>query len=626
MIYRFDDFELDTTRRTLLCGGAVVALNSKTLDLLIALVENQGAIVSKDDLLEKVWANQFVEENNLTVHISALRKALGERKGENRFLITVPGKGYKFVAGLNDETNGEIIIENHKIERITIDEETETPNANQDQLLAEKPSERRMIFVPVVLILLIAGAFFAFRYFKTDSAARINSLAVLPFVNQTNDENNEYLSDGLAESVTYRLSQSPELKVLSRNSVFRYKGKDTDAKTVGAELNVQAILTGRVFQHGDTLNVSAELISTADNSVIWGEQFTRKISDVEKLQNDIAASISSKLRFKISGVKTYGTESAEAYKLYLKGQLQWNKRTEESLKLAADLYRQAIEHDPNYALAYAGLAETYVLFSGYDVASAKDSMPQAKAAALKALELDESLAEAHTALGFYLNYYEWDRAGAEREFRRAIELNPNYATAHHWLGADCLVLVKRYDDALESLKHAEELDPLSSAIGKDIGITLTFARRYDEAVAQLQRVVALDPGFAVGHGNLAIALQAKGLYSESIAEYRKALNLSYSPIGKAYLALALSKNGERDEAHKLLEQLKSESAKRFVPNYALALAHLGFGEKDQAYEKLEKEMDDRGYWAGLYAVAPELDGIRGEPRFKAMLKKMNLPE
>lgn len=627
MIYRFDNFEFDTTRRAFSRSGEAIAINSKTFDLLAVLLENHGEILSKDELLNKVWKHQFVEENNLTVHVSALRKALGERKGDNRFLLTIPGKGYKFIGELNPETNGEIIIENHRIERITIDEKIDESKPETLKLEGEKTSYRRMIFALVGLasVISIVG-FLAFGYFRNQPVKQINSLAVLPFVNQNGDANNEYLSDGLAESVIYSLSQVPNLKVMSRNSVFRYKGKETDAKTIGDELNVQAVLSGRISQRGDALDISAELISTHDNSVIWGERFTRKMSDIEKLQSDIAASISNKLRFKFSGIKSSGAHNAEAYRLYLKGRFQWNKRSGESLKMAVEFYKQAIEIEPNYALAYSGLAEALVIFPSYNAAAPEDSMPQAKAAALRALELDETLAEAHTALAYYLENYEWNRADGEREYRRAIELNPNYATAHQWLGIDHLAQLKRFDEALAELKIAEELDPLSPAIGMNLGTLYSMMRRYDEAISQFKRVIEREPNFSVAHGNLSQAYYRKGMYREAVDENRKALELSGDPLDKGFLALSLIKAGQRAEAVKLLDEVKREAAENYVPSYTFALIYIGLGEKDEALFWLEKEMNERGYWANVYAVEAELDDLRGEPRFKAMLKRMNLPE
>jgi TolB-like protein/Tfp pilus assembly protein PilF len=492
-----------------------------------------------------------------------------------------------------------------------------------EQRATKPPSGRTKLFVGLgVAVLLLVGGFFT---------KQIESIAVMPFVNESGNADVEYLSDGMTGTLIGNLSQLPNLSVKARSSVFRYKGKETDVKTIGKELNVQAVLNGRVVQRGDQLTLSLELVDVATENVIWTQEYDRKQSDLVKLQSEIGRDVSNKLRTKLSGIdqakvtKVY-TADTEAYQLYLKGRFYWNKRTPESLKQAIDFYQQAIDKDANYALAYSGLAETYVLFSAYSVASAKDSMPQAKAAALRALELDETVAEAHTALGSYLNYFEMDRVGSEKEYRRAIELNPNYATAYQWLGSDNLVQRKRFDEAVVALKRAEELDPLSPIISMNLGLILVYARRFDEAIVQLNRTLSLDPNFAYGHTVLGWTFHHKGMYSEAIAEYRRSTDLTYDPMGKGFLALSLEKEGRRAEVAKLLDELKQESARRYVPSYAGALAYIGLNEKEDAFVGLEKEIEERGYWASVYAVAPELDELRDDPRFKAMLKRMNLPE
>ncbi|MDQ5845294.1 MAG: tetratricopeptide repeat protein, partial [Acidobacteriota bacterium] len=425
-------------------------------------------------------------------------------------------------------------------------------------------------------------------------------------------------------------SQLPNLNVKARSSVFRYKGKETNPQTIGKELNVQAILNGRIAQRGDRLTLSLELIDAQTENVIWSEQYNRRQSDLVTLQSEIARDVSNKLKTKLSGadvakIERNYTTNAEAYQLYLKGKFYWNKRTGESLKQAAEFYNQAIEKDPNYALAYSGLAETYVLFSSYDVAPANDSMPQAKAAAQRALAIDDSLAEAHTALGFYLSNYEWDRLGSEKEYRRAIELKPNYSTAHHWFGAD-LSNVKRFDESLVELRRAEELDPLSRIIVTNLGDSLVHARRYDEAIAQYKRVLVRDPNFAYAHQALGWAYGSKGIYPEAIAETRTSIELNQTPLGKGYLGLWLAKSGKRDEAARLLNELKQESTRNYVQSYTFALIYIGLGDKEEALNYLEKHMSSRAETANTYASAPELDGLRSEPRFKEILKRMNLPE
>jgi serine/threonine-protein kinase len=503
--------------------------------------------------------------------------------------------------------------------------------SSAEYLVSEITKRKRGLAVGLVIFVLASiGLGYWLLGNRAAPPKQIESIAVMPFVNESGNANVEYVSDGMTETLISSLSQLPNLSVKARSTVFRYKGKTTDARTIGKELNVQAILNGLVAQRSDQLTLSLELVDAITENVIWSQQYNRRQTDLVTLQGEIARDVSNKLKSKLSGAdvakveKTY-TANPEAYQLYLKGKFFWNKRTGESLKQAAELYRQAIEKDPNYALAFSGMAETYVLFSSYDVAPADDSMPQAKAAASRALEIDEQLAEAHTALGFYLFNYEWDRDGSEKEFRRAIELKPNYATAHHWLGSN-LSNVKRFDESLVEYRLAEELDPLSPIIGTNLGDTLVYARRYDEAIAQYKRTLVRNPNFGYAHQALGWAYGLNGRYPEAIAETRAAIELRYGSSAKGYLGLWLAKSGKPVEAAKLLSELKLEAARGYVQSYTFALIYIGLGDREEALNYLEKHMLSRAETANSYAVSPELDHLRSEPRFKEMLKRMNLPE
>ena len=492
--------------------------------------------------------------------------------------------------------------------------------------------KQHKLTVVIALVVLVVGAVGLFLYLRArNTAVAIESIAVMPFVNESGNPDVEYLSDGMTETLINSLSQIPNLSVKARSSVFRYKGKEIDPKKIAAELNVQAILTGRVGQRGDQLTLNLELIDAQTENILWGNRYERKSSELVSMQTEIAHDVSSKLKSKLSGAEVANIEknytvNPEAYQLYLKGRFQWNKRTIEALKQAAEFFKQAIEKDPNYALAYSGLAQTYVLFPFYGIASPKASMPQAKASALRALGIDDSLAEAHAALGKYLLFFEFDRAGGEKELRRAIELNPNYATAHHWLGLDLLTVLKRFDEAIPEMKRAEELDPLSPVISADAGLVLVYARRYDEAIAQTKRALSLDPNFFNARYTLGYAYDGKRLYAEAIAEYRKALALNDDPYAKAFLVRSLAKSGRRADALKLVEELKSESATRYVPNYCLAMAYTALGEKEEAFALLEKDIAEHSSFVSVLAVEPALDDLRDDPRFKAMLGRLNLPE
>lgn len=507
-----------------------------------------------------------------------------------------------------------------------------TSSSSLEYAVTQAKSHKLATAIAAFLLVAVIAAVGYFGFLsKGNNSGQINSIAVMPFVNDSGNPDGEYLSDGMTETLINSLSQIPNLSVKARSSVFRYKGKEIDPKKVASELGVQAILTGRVIQRGDQLTLSVELIDGLTENTIWGNKYDRKGSDLVALQSEVARDVSSKLKSKLSGAevakveKSY-TANPEAYQLYLKGRFNWNRRTTESLKQAADFFKQAIGKDPNYALAYSGLAETYGLFSAYSVGLTKDSMPQAKASAQRALELDDSLAAPHATLGMYLIQYEWDRVGGEKEYRRAIELDPNYATAHQWFATDVHAAAKRFDEALAELRRAEELDPLSPIIGTNLGDTLVNARRYDEAIAQYKRVLSLDPNFAYAHQALGWAYGSKGMYPEAIAETRKAFELNHDPQAQGYLGLWLARSGGRDEAMKLLDQLKQQSTQRYVQGYAFALIYIGLNEKEEALNWLEKEISDRSSTTVFYGISPDFDDLRTEPRFKAMLKRMNLPE
>jgi TolB-like protein/Tfp pilus assembly protein PilF len=509
--------------------------------------------------------------------------------------------------------------------QIHVTGQTEVLPARSVELPRSNAFDKRLVLAPVALAVMVLGGFFGYRYFAAPK--QIESIAVMPFVNESGNADVEYLSDGMTETLIGSLTQLPNLNVKARSSVFRYKGKETDAKTVGKELGVQAVLNGRFGQRGDQLTLSLELVDAATENAIWSQQYTRKQSDIVSLQTEVARDVSSKLKSKLSGAEVAKVEKAytaspEAYQLYLKGRFQWNRRTGDSLKQAVEFFNQAIERDPKYALAYSGLAESYTLFSNYSVATPSESMPRAKAAAMRAVELDDSLAETRVALGIYYANYAWNQPAAEKEFRRAIELNPNYATAHQQFAIECLTAMGRFDEAIAEGKRAEELDPASPIIGADFGNVLLRARRYDESIAQLNRVIALDPNFWVANWYIGMAYHGKGDYPGAVAAYRKGLAMNDNPWIKALLVLSLAKLGERGEAAKLLGELEAESAKRYVSSSSLAIAHSALGDKDKAFFYLNKDVNERGSRPQVFSVNPIWDELRDDPRFAEVLRRV----
>jgi serine/threonine-protein kinase len=482
----------------------------------------------------------------------------------------------------------------------------------------------------VVLIVVAAGIVGFAAYLRArNTEVAIESIAVLPFVNQNNDPNTEYLSDGLTESIINSLTQVSNLKVIARSSVFRYKGKQTDPITVANELGVRAVLTGRIMQRGENLTVSAELIDARDNKQLWGERYERKVSDLLSVQRDIAQEISSNLRLKLSGaeqnrVAKQHTENAEAYQLYLQGRYQWNRQTEDSLTKAIEYFQQALDKDQNYALAHVGLADSYWALGDASL-SVLEAIPKAKDEATKALQLDDSLAEAHTSLAMIKVNFEFDWAGAENEFKRAIELNPNYAEAHHqygWLLAES----GRPAEGLEEMKRAQRLDPLNLVINVDLNVPFYVQRRFDLSVEQSRKVVAMDPNFYLAHYTLGWASLQLRDFKTGIAELEKARSLEDKPWIVGTLACGYALSGNRTAALKLIAELHEQAKHRHVTPYWFAMTSIALGDKDDAFKWLEQSYAERSFWLTFLKMDPILDPLRDDPRFKDLLKRLRFPE
>jgi TolB-like protein/tetratricopeptide (TPR) repeat protein len=496
-----------------------------------------------------------------------------------------------------------------------------------------KARKRAVAVALSVGVLAAVSLGFWFFWNRSVNTRQIESIAVLPFVNESGNADNEYLSDGMTETLINGLSQLSKLSVKARSTVFHYKGKDLSPQTIGNELSVQAILNGRIIQRGDNLILSLEMVDTKTGNLIWGEQYNRKRTDLVQLQSEIARDVSQKLRRRLTGAdvqnvtKTH-TEDVEAYQLYLKGRYFWNRRTPDDFRKAISYFQQAIGRDPNYALAYSGLADAYALLHAYGANPASEMMPQAKAAALKALEIDDNLAEAHASLGQILEYYDWDFQGAQRELKRAIELNPNYATAHQWRG-EFLRDLGHQDEGIAEVRRAVELDPLSLIINRSFGDMFLFARRYDEAIEQYRKTIEIDPNWSSAHLLLAQAYEAKGMYGEAVAEYAKARELGLSGGNKQDAAAALdsyAKGGWKGYLEYALTSRKERSKQTYVSPYSIAAGYARLGEKDEAFAWLEKAYQERNYRMTLLKVDPQLDSLRSDPRFADLLRRVGLTQ
>ena len=463
---------------------------------------------------------------------------------------------------------------------------------------------------------------------KQRTRASIDSLAVLPLVNASADPNMEYLSDGITENIINNLAQVPKLRVVPRNTVFRYKGKEIDPHEIGQTLNARVVLTGRVRQHGDRLIVGVELVDVLSESQLWGEQFNREFTDIFKIQEEIASEIIEKLRLQLTDTEKKRlakrhTRKTESYQLYLKGRFYWNKRTEEALKRGIEFFKQAIEVDPTYALAYAGIADCYAVLNFFGDLSPKDSAIKAMAAAKKALEIDDSIAEAHTSFGLIKLIYEWDWQSAERELKRAIKLSPNYATARDWYST-YLMAIGKVDEAIHEIKNAQELDPLSPIITTGLARQLYYARRPEQAIEECLKILDMEPHFAPAHWFLGQAYEQQGKYDEAIDQLQQAVNYSG---GRALMLGSLGYTyavaGRRAEAEVVLKSLH-DASRQNIPALTFAFIHAGLGQHDAAFEWLDKAYAERFGWLIFLNVDPKLDNLRSDPRFTALRHNLKL--
>jgi TolB-like protein/DNA-binding winged helix-turn-helix (wHTH) protein/Tfp pilus assembly protein PilF len=603
-------------------GDEVVTLPPKAFDTLVFMVRNSGRLMEKDELIKALWPDSFVEEGSLSNNIFVLRKALGE---DPQYIETVPKRGYRFVGAVQCLPHG---VQGHRKEA-----ELQPPRPALVAPAAQAlPLSRRRVawgIGAIVLLTLLLAAGWYYRSARWSSGA-IHSVAVLPFENAGGDPNAEYLSDGIAESLINSLSQLPNLKVMSRDSAFHYRGREADARTVGQALGVQAVFKGRVAKQGDTLAISAELIDARDNTHLWGQQYSRKPSDIFALQEEIAREMTTALRVRLSGEeekrlgKTY-TASPEAYENYLKGRYWWNKQTEEGFRKAIEYFEQAIAKDPAYALAHVGLADCYISIANFGLVPAKDGYSKGKEWAEKALKLDDTLAAAHVSLASVKTDYEWDWEGGEKEARRAIGLNPTDAGARVAL-AEVLWTTGRTEEGIEETKRALEVDPLSLNCNIALVTEYFLARQYDQAIEQGAKTLELDPQFIPAHYFRGVAYVKKDKYKEAMAEFERGVAISpdnlvaLTGLGYGYAVM-----GRREDAEKVLARLSKMSKREFVSPVWMAKIYSGLEEKDKAFASLERAYEDRSIVSVAYIKTnPMLDPLRSDPRFVELLQRLNL--
>jgi adenylate cyclase len=508
------------------------------------------------------------------------------------------------------------------------------------------PQTARRMNRMIIAVLVLALGYFVFDKFvlvprretaksetalepnESRSIANAKSIAVLPFESLSEDKANAYFADGVQDEILTRLAKISDLKVISRTSTQRFKSATSDLREIAKQLGVANIVEGTVQKTNDQVRVNVQLINALNDAHLWAEIYDRKVTDIFAAESDIAKTIAETLQAKLTGSEKTAmskkpTANPEAYEFYLKGRFFWNKRTGADLRKAIDFFNQAIAKDPNYALAYSGLADSYLLLSPYGAAAPKDSIPQAKAAVKRALELDDTLAEAHASSARILSGFDFDSQRAIAEFERALQLNPNYATAHHWFAAGPLLALGRFDESIAEGKRSIELDPLSMINNADFGNDYYFARRYDEAIVQLRKTIEIEPHSYLAHFYLGEALQLKGQMPDAIAEYRKAVELDDDPFALALLGQSYARVGRRDEANKILTQLNQEAKTRYVDAYGVGLVFLGMGDKNRAMDELERAYREND-GGDIYNVRidPMLDDLRGDPRFEALADKV----
>ena len=486
-----------------------------------------------------------------------------------------------------------------------------------------------MLVAAGVTISAVAGFFLLPRV----SAHKVDkSIAVLPFENASNDPNTEYLSEGISEALINSLSELQQLRVIARPTAFRYKAKDVDPRQVGRELGVAAVLTGKVRQMQDALNVQVDLVDAVTGAQIWGAGYDRKIADLVAVKQAIAQEVTAKLKLKLSGeeqrrlVKRDST-NAEAYQFYLRGRYFWNKRTSDGIKQAIEHFQQSIERDPNFALGYVGLADSYTGLTFYNFAAPHETMPKAKESAIKALALDNTLAEAHASLAHILMNYDWNWSEAEKEFKRSIELKPDYATAHQWYAIHYLTATGRLEEAVQEMKKALELEPASLVMNTFMGATLYYAGRYDEAIDQCRRTIEMDPNFAVAHWHLGLAYEQKQVLDAAIEEFKKAISLSGgSPLMRAALGRAYAESQKKYEANEMLNELNELAKRQYVSAYEVAKIYVALGNNEQAFQLLEKAYAEHSFHLVNLNVCPQLNPVRSDPRFQDLVQRIGLSQ
>lgn len=581
--FTFGPFLLDAKERVLLRGGKPVPLPEKMFATLLMLVENAGHIVEKEDFISAIWPNTYVEEANVAQNVFKLRKVLGKNRVGKPYIETIPRRGYRFLAGVNRSFDTSDTI----VKRF------------REALPSKEPDSKNR---------------------------KIRSLAVLPLTNTGSDDTVEYLSDGITESIISSLSRFPQLRVMAGSSVFAYKGREIDPKQVGRDLQVGMLLTGKVLQLSDRLVIRVELVDTSTGWQVWGEQYNHRLADILEVQEEIVAEVSRQLSLKLSGEQQWQltrrhTENVEAYRLYLKGRFLWNKHEKISLGKSITCFRRAIDLDPSYALAFAGLADSYQRLSNLNFAPRR-ALPKARAAAAQAVALDDTLAEAHCAWGWIKIFYDHDWKGAERELKRAIDLNPGAPLPHQRYGS-YLTILGRFEESLSETRLSQELNPLSLQNSVNLAATLSLMERHGEAITLLEQTLDLDPTYRTAHYALGCAYRRQGNYTAARQQFERLLGVDCdSDLAWGSIGHLSALSGDRTAAESILAKLGEMSQRRYVSPYSSAIIHIGLDNKEEAFNWMEKLYKDHNDWLVWLRVGPEFDALRSDARFDNLLRRV----
>jgi TolB-like protein/DNA-binding winged helix-turn-helix (wHTH) protein/Flp pilus assembly protein TadD len=638
-VVRFGTFEVSLQSGEVRKAGLRIRVQQQPMKLLEVLLEHPGEVITREELRSRVWPNESFGDFDqaLNIAIGKLRSALGDSAENPRFIETLPKRGYRFIPDVSvldadgrpkrPESSAGDLLESQE------EKKAEAGDKVQDVGLAVASQRRlwlrRGVIVTVALVLSVSILSVWLFHSRVPVPAGIRSLAVLPLENLSGDASQNYFADGMTDELITDLAQISALRVISRTSVMVYKGARKPLPQIARELNVDAVVEGTVLRSGDRVRITAQLIEASTDKHLWSQSYEGELRDTLALQNRVAGAIADQIRINLTpreqaALKDVKVVNPEAYESYLKGRYFWNKRTADGLKVALAYFNEAIDEDPKYAQAYSGLADTYALLGDwqYAVMTPKEAFPKAKAAAIRALELNSALGEAHNSLAFVLDGFDWNFYAAGNEFRRAIELNPGYATAHHWY-AWHLGLLGRFDEAIAEMKKAQSLDPLSLIINADLAEILVLGHYSDESIAQSRKTIEMDSNFALAHNQLAQAYLQKHMYEEAVAELQKAVRLSGdSPTCIANLARAYVAGGKRSEAEKLLSDLKRRSNPAYSNAPEIAIIYVSLGDKDQAMNWLEKGYEER-FNPGVL-LRPGFDPLRSDSRFQNLLRRIGL--